>query len=151
MRGKDLVMATLFGGGASGGGSSGGMWMQTGTVVFETDDRVATNGRGLPIDDSKGEPEMIFLFREANANVTEFSYGDFLNSIAAPNILPHAYCYGRLEYTGDMYIPNVVDNQYAIYKDATGLYHPIRPGFALSVKVRAGIVYRWIAIGGLSA
>lgn len=154
MVGKDLIMATLFGSGggssgSGGGGSGGGAWIQTGTIVHESDTTLSNKACALPIDDSNGTPDLIYVCRDDEEGDTSHETDDFFSAIAAPSILKKAYMYGILY--GKYHLPYVVDNSNAMYKDVnTGLYYPVKPSWSLSVKMKAGVVYRWIAIGGLS-
>lgn len=136
----DLIASIVAGGG-------GGMWMQTGTVTLTSDETASSARMIIPVDDSEGVPQILYMCRVVESDSTA-EVGDFLSGIAAPGYLPVVYM--NFRPTSSKYnLPMTVPNEYAIYKYNGGYEIAKHTWLPYTCVYRAGVTYRWFAIGGI--
>lgn len=152
--GTDLLtldgMAAAISAIQAGGGD---IWIQSGEIVRVEDTAINYGFGGIPVDDSKGKPDILLFFLKTETSIKTKDYADksFFGGIAAPAFLPSVYMYGRSS-SSNIYAPFVIDNTKAMVKDAnTGYYHLANPGYMLSLTLFAGNTYTWVAIGGINS
>lgn len=149
---KDVLMGKLFG--TSGTSSGGGVWVQSGTFVCET--QLSHSEKGAPVDDSNGEPDMLFIFRDSEESVKGLGIQETIVEANFHGVDDSVLMYGA-PYTSSnpsisqVYLPFVIDGERKPHKLSNGEYCVTSPSSMIGSAFIAGIRYRWLAIGGVSA